>query len=283
MLESLPPCDFNPLLIGTLALIASVHLTFTPDPRARRYTLCGWLIAAAALVSPLSALSVSLFAAHILQQMILLLIAAPLIALSWPLTASDPERSCSVWPMWLSAGAFFVALWFWHVPGAYDATLASPYLHWTMQGTLFGSSILLWRELLQHRAEQTGDILAVGVLSSMQMSLLGVVLVLAPRPLFFSHLTTTAAWGYTPLEDQQLGAALIWVPGMLLFVWVALHSLKHLWDNLEELKSTLSDPREPQPERPQPQERRYPSLPPARRRAGNISGSSGRSALGTQG
>jgi putative membrane protein len=238
VLESLPHCDFNPVLIGALALLASIQLKYAQDPRARSCALYGWWIAAAALISPLSALSVSLFAARILQQMILVLIAAPLIARAWPLAVIDPERSRSVWPMWLSAGAFFVALWFWHMPGAYDATLSSPYLYWTMQGTLFGSSILLWRELLQHRAEQTGDILAVGVLSSMQMSLLGVVLVLAPWPLFFSHLTTTAAWGFTPLQDQQLGGALIWVPGMLLFVWAALRSLKRLWDNLEELKST---------------------------------------------
>jgi putative membrane protein len=238
VIESLPHWDFNPLLIGTLALLASIQLKFAQDPRARSCALYGWWIAAAALISPLSALSVSLFAARILQQMILVLIAAPLIARAWPLAAGDSGHSRSVWPMWLSAGAFFVALWFWHMPGAYDATLSSPYLYWTMQGTLFGSSILLWRELLQHRAEQTGDILAVGVLSSMQMSLLGVVLVLTPRPLFFSHLTTTAAWGFTPLQDQQLGGALIWVPGMLLFVWAALRSLKRLWDNLEELKST---------------------------------------------
>jgi putative membrane protein len=238
VLESLPHCDFNPVLIGTLALLASIQLKYAQDPRARSCALYGWWIAAAALISPLSALSVSLFAARILQQMILVLIAAPLIARAWPLALSDPAHNRSVWPMWLSAGACFVALWFWHMPGAYDATLSSPYLYWTMQATLFGSSILLWRELLQHRAEQTGDILAVGVLSSMQMSLLGVVLVLAPRPLFFSHLTTTTAWGFTPLQDQQLGGGFIWVPGMLLFVWAALRSLKRLWDNLEELKST---------------------------------------------
>jgi putative membrane protein len=238
VLESLPHCDFNPVLIGALALLASIQLKYAQDPRARSCALYGWWIAAAALISPLSALSVSLFAARILQQMILVLIAAPLIARAWPLAVSDSAHSRSVWPMWLSAGACFVALWFWHMPGAYDATLSSPYLYWTMQATLFGSSILLWRELLQHRAAQTGDILAVGVLSSMQMSLLGVVLVLAPRPLFFSHLTTTTAWGFTPLQDQQLGGALIWVPGMVLFVWAALRSLKRLWDNLEELKST---------------------------------------------
>jgi putative membrane protein len=42
---------------------------------------------------------------------------------------------------------------------------------------------------------------------------LAAIFTLAPHPLFASHLTTTAAWGLTPLGDQQLAGAIMWVPG----------------------------------------------------------------------
>ena len=71
--------------------------------------------------------------------------------------------------------------------------------------------------------------MAVGFLSSMQMGLLGAILTLAERPLFTPHLLTTQAWGFTPLEDQQLGGALMWVPGIALFLWTSLRSLQQLW------------------------------------------------------
>ncbi len=103
-----------------------------------------------------------------------------------------------------------------------------------MHVTLFGSGILLWRELLQHRRLCTGDALVVALLSSMQMGLLGAVLTLATRPLFFWHLNTTAAWGYTPLQDQQLGGVLMWVPGMVLFLWASIRSLRRLGLALDE-------------------------------------------------
>jgi putative membrane protein len=107
-----------------------------------------------------------------------------------------------------------------------------------MHVTLFGSGILLWRELLHHDSSRTVDVLAAGIVSSMQMSLLGAVLTFAARPLFFAHLSTTQAWGFSPLQDQQLGGVLMWVPGMLLFLWVSLRSVRQLWSAVAELKST---------------------------------------------
>jgi putative membrane protein len=126
-----------------------------------------------------------------------------------------------------------VALWFWHMPTPYAATFAATSIYWAMHVTLFGSGIALWRELIHHPPRRTGVVLSVGLLSSMQMGLLGSVLALARRPLFYPHFLTTQAWGLTPLQDQQLGGALMWVPGILLFLWAALWSLRTLWNTLE--------------------------------------------------
>jgi putative membrane protein len=59
------------------------------------------------------------------------------------------------------------------------------------------------------------------------------VLALAGRPLFYPHFITTWTWGLTPLQDQQLGGTLMWVPGIGLFLWVAIRSLRRLWNIVE--------------------------------------------------
>jgi putative membrane protein len=198
--------------------------------RARVYAGCGWLVGAAAFISPLCALSVSLFSARVGQHMILVLVAAPLIALGLP---GRNRSNGAAWPLWAAGGAFMVALWAWHMPTPYAATFTATGLYWAMHLTLFGSAILLWSELIHHPARRTGLALTVGLLTSTQMGLLGAVLALARRPLFFPHLITTQAWGLTPLQDQQLGGTLMWVPGIVLFLWVAIRSLRRLWNALE--------------------------------------------------
>lgn len=161
--------------------------------------------------------------------MILLLVAAPLIALGLP----ERSRSSAAWPLWAAGGAFMVALWAWHMPTPYAATFTATALYWAMHVTLFGSGIVLWSELVHHPAPRTALALAVGLLTSTQMGLLGAVLALARRPLFYPHLFTTQTWGLTPLQDQQLGGTLMWVPGIVLFLWVAIRSLRRLWNALE--------------------------------------------------
>jgi putative membrane protein len=170
-----------------------------------------------------------LFAARITQHMILLLAAAPLIALGLP-RKSAPHNTAG---LWIAACTFLLLLWFWHMPIPYDSTFSSTTLYWLMHITLFGSAIVLWRELLHHAPTRAPDALIVATFTSFQMSLLGAVLTLASSPLFYSHLLTTQQWGLTPLEDQELGGALMWVPGMLLFVWTALRSLWRLWSELD--------------------------------------------------
>jgi putative membrane protein len=231
--ELLSRFNLDPVLITVLLALAIWHVSLARGARARLSAGCGWTIAAAAFISPLCALSVSLFSARVGQHMILVLLAAPLIAYALPIRG---ERR-GVAPLWLSAALFFVALWFWHMPAPYDATFSSTTVYWSMHLTLFGTAILWWRELLHHRPERTADVLAVGALTSMQMGLLGAVLTFAGHPLYFWHLVAmTSAWGLTPLQDQQLGGIFMWVPGILLFLWAALRSLGRLWNVLEGTK-----------------------------------------------
>jgi len=230
--------NLDPVLIGALLALATLHLLYVTRrnpamPGAAMATAAaGWAVTAIALISPLCALSVSLFAARVAQHMLLILGAAPLLALATPaLSAQWARRSA-----WLSALGFLVALWFWHMPAPYDATFDSTLIYWLMHLTLFGSAVALWRALLRSPPRFSGDILLAGVLTSMQMGFLGAILTTASRPLFFPHLATAQLWGLTPLQDQQLGGTLMWVPGILLFLWAALHALGRLRSLAEPTK-----------------------------------------------
>jgi putative membrane protein len=245
MLEQLPYCgsvphpgelltrfNLDPLLMAALAAVACWHLLSAASTASKARVAAGWLVATAALVSPLCALSVALFSARVGQHMILILLAAPLIASALP-RPNDSTRPAN---LWLLAAFFFLSLWFWHMPIPYDATFASTPVYWSMHLTLFGSAVLLWRELLHHSSDRLGEALVVGALTSMQMGLLGAILTFASHPLFLRHLTTTSSWGLTALRDQQLGGVFMWVPGILLFLWSAVRSLGRVWTNLERAK-----------------------------------------------
>jgi len=227
--ELLSRFNFDPVLIGALLALAVAHISLACAPRSRGYAALGWLVAAAAFISPLCALSVALFSAGVAQHMILLLVAAPLIASALPAAATN----CSTRWLWPAATVFLLALWFWHMPAPYDATFRSTPIYWLMHITLFGSAILLWRELLHHPPDRSLEVLLAGLLTSIHMSLLGAVLTFASTPLYSQHLLATGPWGLTPLHDQQLGGVILWAPGMLLFVWVATRAIRRLWRELE--------------------------------------------------
>lgn len=207
----------DPRLIAALLFVAVFHF-LNSKGTARREAASGWAIAAFAFLSPLCALSVSLFSARVGQHMVLVLLAAPLIGKALP-------RGRWRGSLWWSVAAFAVALWVWHMPAPYAATFRSDSVYWAMHLTLFGSAIWLWRDLLNHEPDETLPVLAAGTVASMQMGFLGAILTLSSHPLFLWHLSLTGAWGLTPLQDQQLGGALMWVPGGVFFLAAAIRSL----------------------------------------------------------
>ena len=227
--ELLSRFNLDPVLLLTLTALLAAHLL--TSKRHHGVVVAGWAVAGAAVVSPLCALSVSLFSARVAQHMILVLVAAPLIALAWPQRLASATRF--QWQLWSSTLVFFAALWFWHMPVPYEATFSATWIYWAMHGSLFGSAILLWRALLHHPPARTTQVLAAGAFSSIQMGLLGAVLTFAGHPLFSHHLLTAALWGLTPLRDQQLGGVFMWVPGIALFLFAAIRSLSRLWRSLE--------------------------------------------------
>jgi putative membrane protein len=216
--------NLDPVLIAALIVAATLHWRYLRGRDGVYFAGAGWAVTGLALISPLCALSVSLFAARVGQHMVLILCAAPLLALAAPTVSTRWARP----HLWLATLAFFAALWFWHMPGPYGATFARTPIYWAMHLTLFGSAVALWRALLRSPRQISGDVLLAGGLTSMQMGFLGAILTASSRALYFPHLATTQLWGLTPLQDQELGGVLMWVPGIALFLWAAIFAMGRL-------------------------------------------------------
>lgn len=206
-----------------------------PGAPSRLHCACfqaGWLIATLAFVSPLCALSVSLFAARAAQHVVLTVIAAPLVAVGYPLRAfalafmPSQHEPAAAEPLartpLLAAGTFAVALWIWHMPFPYATTFASVGAYWAMHATLFASAAWLWTCLLDDARYALVGGLFASLGSAIQMGLLGALITLAPQPWYSAHLPTADAWGLSPLQDQQLGGAIMWVVGGTAFFIVAM-------------------------------------------------------------
>ena len=211
--------NLDPVLIAALAAIWVGYLLL-----ARRHGLsgrrqalfsAGWGLTSLALISPICPLSVALFSARVSQHMFLIGVAAPLAALGWPARQTSP--SAARWTPILAAGAFAAALWVWHSPGPYVATFQSTAVYWLMHLSTFGAALLLWRAILGAWRRSLEGVAAAVAITVLQMGVLGAVITFAPGPLYAPHLHTALSWGLTPLEDQQLGGVIMWVPaGVLL-------------------------------------------------------------------
>jgi cytochrome c oxidase assembly factor CtaG len=210
----------------------------------------GWLAAAAALVSPLHALGEALFAAHMIEHEVLMVIAAPLFVLARPLGAAVwamPSawrgplaalgRSPTIAPIWRAVTDPLVAtilhgtaLWFWHMPAVFDAALASEPLHRLQHVSFFVTGLCFWQAALNPRSRTAGIGLACFCLfaTALHSGFLGILLTFAPQPIYAYPGEPRSASGLTGLEDQQIAGLVMWVPGGMVYA-VAAVVLMGMW------------------------------------------------------
>jgi cytochrome c oxidase assembly factor CtaG len=194
-----------------------------------------------AVSPPMDRLSDSLFWVHMLQHVLLIEIAAPLIVLSrpwnrlwrpFPLTARRTVARGVARGGWaapvrwvgrvlaIPAAAFVVmnvALVAWHVPALYDAALANPLVHGLEHAAFFATALHFWAHLLgdgPFRARLTLPGRAAYAIGAMLVGWgLAVAIATAPSPLY-THYADLASrpLGLSALADQQLAAGVMWVP-----------------------------------------------------------------------
>jgi putative membrane protein len=204
----------------------------------------GWFATAMALVSPLHPLGEALFSAHMVQHEILMAISAPLLVAGRPLIAflkvlpgawAGALARCgnsatwqTLWRALASPLAAWLihaaALWVWHIPWLFQAAVENDFTHSLQHVSFLFSALLFWWALLHGRARMRGYGMAVLYIftTALHTGALGAIITIANHPVYPVYETTTRAFGLTPLEDQQLGGLIMWVPAGLVYVAVAL-------------------------------------------------------------
>lgn len=243
----------EPLALGLLGLSASLwtlgYLRMPPPARAAiapfPRSLAYWIAVVTlvlALFSPLEARADASFAWHMAQHLLLMLVAAPLLAVSnihlialfaVPL---GPRRrigravnsvpgvrsgASNRLAPFLAALALILGLWLWHAPGMYDRALAAPVLHTAEHLTFLFTSAVFWRMVStagNRRLDRASVILLV-TLVGLQGNLMAALITLAPHSIY-------AHYDDRGLADQQLAGLMMWVPAGFVYlvstVWAIL-------------------------------------------------------------
>ncbi|GHC72430.1 cytochrome c oxidase assembly protein [Limoniibacter endophyticus] len=214
--------NFDPILIIFITLTGWILYRRAPTARKKTYGSLALALLLVAFVSPLCALTSSLFSARATHHLLVTSLLAPCIVFA---LGNAPLFSRIKTPL-LSSAFFLVVLWAWHLPVVYDFALSGTWQYWLMQLLLILASLFLWNDLLSVR--ETGMAAVVALFAATQMALLGALLTFASRPLFAAHFLTTESYGLSPLTDQQLAGLIMWVPSALPFLLVAVLKLMQL-------------------------------------------------------
>jgi putative membrane protein len=201
----------------------------------------GILAVAVALLSPIDAVAIALFAVHMTQHMLLVVVAAPLLlaadpglATLWAFDVGARRRVAAWWrrarvlpAVWRTLRRPVVAwtlhvgmLWLWHVPTLYGAALRDERVHVTEHAAFFLTALVFWYPVVERARQRFRIGTAVLYLfgAGLQCTLLGAAITFARHPWYVGHYGTTAAWGLTPLEDQQLAGLIMWIPAGLAYL-----------------------------------------------------------------
>lgn len=155
---------------------------------------------------------------HMAAHMAAVAVAAPLLAIGLRGTAVDPALR---WPRLVAPLPMTIVemliVWGWHMPAARALASSSVAGLALEQGMFLAAGLLLWAACLgageaDGLARRGGGILAL-LLTTMHMTLLGVLIALAPRTLYGTSGSDLLGVALTPLHDQQLGGVTMLLVG----------------------------------------------------------------------
>ncbi len=254
LLFGMIPWSFRADILLVLALAAGIYLTGWS--RLRRQadgaaTLSGLAlylggIAAllTALVSPVDRLAAERLSMHMVQHILLLMIAPlgillanPFAAVVWGLPAAIRERfaglfrdgaplrsALSVLTSMPAAWTLYVAnLWAWHHPALYQAALEYWWLHDLEHWLFFGTAVLFWWPIVNaaplfRPTRRLGPGVVYLVAATLQNTVLGMAIALPERILYPFYAAVPVIEKLSPIHDQALGGGIMWVSGHMYIV-----------------------------------------------------------------
>ncbi len=225
----------------------SLYRKLATRPRLAAY-LGGLVMLAISLMSPIDRLGSQLFFMHMLQHLLSIMIAAPLLWLAepfpimlWSLPAGLRRRMAGLFARrspfrhalaaatrpgvtWL----VFITIYLgWHDANAYNAALYYPWVHDIQHITFFLAAMLYWWPVVGaaphiHKRFPGWGKMAYLLATVPPNMLVGVSIAFASKVIYTYYLSVPRIWGFTALQDQMLSGAIMWIPGSMMFIMVAL-------------------------------------------------------------
>jgi putative membrane protein len=201
-----------------------------------------------ALMSPIDVLGGQLFFMHMIQHLLLVMLAPPLLLIASPfpffLWGLPPTVRGQVARLFKPGATFrhllrlltrpglvwlvFIAIFLgWHDPNAYNAALTSDRVHDLEHITFFGTALLFWWHVIGvgpriHGRFPAGVRVAYVLITVPVNMLAGVAITFSTQPIYTYYTTVPRLWGITVMQDQMLGGIIMWIPGSMMYIMAAL-------------------------------------------------------------
>lgn len=133
---------------------------------------------------------------------------------------------------------YLLTVTLWHVPALYNAALVHPWLHAVEHASLFFTAALFWWLVtdagprLHARAGHRLPLIYV-IIAYLHNEILGVGLTLMRTRIYNVHGAVAPPWGLSPLADQSLGGAIMWIPGEFIYAATLMTLIIRLLDEGE--------------------------------------------------
>lgn len=222
-------------VVGLLAL-AATHLIVqkriggTTTPGQRASFVAGLIVIFGALNGPIHDLSdFYLFSAHMVQHLLITLIVPPLLIAGTPGWMLRPlldrpliARIARTITRPIACFVIFnIVLAGWHLPPLYNAAMADHGVHIGEHLMFMAAAVLMWWPFLSPlpelpRLAYPGQMLYCWLMT-LPMTIVAVYIAMADTILYPSYSSAPRLWGLSPMDDQLLGALIMWIPGGVIF------------------------------------------------------------------
>ena len=217
--------------LGALYIWASSKLRRQPTTAQKIFFWSGLFVMFASLNGPIHDLSDDyLFSAHMVQHLLLTLAVPPLLLAGtpgWMLRPLLSRKGIAPLARFLTRAPmafviFNVIFAVWHLPPFYNSAMAHHSLHILEHLMFMAAAVLMWWPLLSQlpefpRLAYPGQML-YSFLMSIPMSIVAVYIAMADHVLYPAYSAAPRVLPLSPIEDQLLGALIMWIPGGLIFM-----------------------------------------------------------------
>ncbi len=213
-----------------------------PPPAWRVASFCGGLLVLLfALNGPMHDLSdYYLFSAHMAQHLLLTLVLPPLLIAGTPgwllqpvlrIPAVRAAARLLTKPV-VAAVIYTVTIAVWHLTPFYETMMRNHEVHIATHLMFIAAATIMWWPVMSPAPELPRLTPGIGMLYlflvGVPMIIVAAMITLADEVLYPWYSVAPRTWGLDPLEDQQLGGLLMWVPGNL-WMFLAIGVLFFIW------------------------------------------------------